>query len=462
MELFVVTRPTWAEFAQASSGHGPHHQAIEYLIPYLSQFLSRDLSVLRFLPLIWGIASVAILYVCGSLLINRRFGFLWAFLLAISVFHIDFSVTFRPYSFLVFLSCLSLLAYLKIGKRAGRIAYLLSSVLSVGTYSFAILKLGVDLWFSKRDRKKRLFILVTLGCSLLIPLLWTFLLRPSVVSGAFAFPSTMVTGVSVYKDLLWKFSQGSTLLCAVYAGLFLWGIGRSLFSPFRERTVYGLFIGGGTLILIIAATRMFGYYFTPRHALPLLPFYLGFVAAGLCWMGDYLSRWMGLKGQLVGFVLSLLFFGFTSADYYHRFLDFQKRHSQDISASVSYLASHRQPGETVIFSNPNFGTTFLYLTDPEVFVRLGQLQTLGSLGRFVWRSDLSLNDGGRIRTLSNDWPSVATASADDLRPSSQTWLIYSPMNHVYEGNPFEPICRDRKGRFQQEAPLVYRCDELIR
>jgi len=76
-----------------------------------SEYSARSFSVL------FGILSLYLIYLLGSLLFNRRVGIISSIILSVNVFNIDYSQKARMYTLLLFLSLLSVYLYLNVLKK---------------------------------------------------------------------------------------------------------------------------------------------------------------------------------------------------------------------------------------------------------------------------------------------------------------------------------------------------------
>jgi hypothetical protein len=102
----------WAVATQDDHQHPPLAYAVQWLAAAPSDFAP---AALRAPSLVAGVATVALVAVAGALLFDAGVGLLAAFLLAISIYHVDVSQDARPYA---------LSALLTLGQYAALFAYL--------------------------------------------------------------------------------------------------------------------------------------------------------------------------------------------------------------------------------------------------------------------------------------------------------------------------------------------------
>jgi mannosyltransferase len=102
--------------------------------------LGRSDAMIRLLPLLFGIASLWVVYLLGKKLMDVRHGLLCSFLLAISPFHIWYSQDARMYSLLILLSTASTLFFVKfLQEKSGwpKIWWVVTTGLAIYTHYYA-------------------------------------------------------------------------------------------------------------------------------------------------------------------------------------------------------------------------------------------------------------------------------------------------------------------------------------
>ena len=95
----------------------------------------------RFLSVIFGFFSIFMIYKVGTLIFNKNIGMLSSLLLALSVFHINYSQEVRMYSLMTLLTLLSIYFFIKLLDRTSftvSIGYILSSILLIYTHIFGL------------------------------------------------------------------------------------------------------------------------------------------------------------------------------------------------------------------------------------------------------------------------------------------------------------------------------------
>ncbi|MFA5402649.1 MAG: glycosyltransferase family 39 protein [Candidatus Omnitrophota bacterium] len=89
-------------------------QPLYNLLVQYWQVFGDSLFILRLPSVIFGVASVILIYFTGESVFNRKAGIISAFLLSLSPFSIHYSQELRPFSLLIFLVLLSTYAYFKL------------------------------------------------------------------------------------------------------------------------------------------------------------------------------------------------------------------------------------------------------------------------------------------------------------------------------------------------------------
>ncbi len=136
-KLGIIDQITW-NIAQNESNPPFYYLVLHFWVPVFgdSEFISRLPSA------IFGSLSVFAIYAVGKLIFNKKAGLLAALILAVSVFHIQYSQEARAYSLMVLLTLISFYFLLKLTssrRRAYSIAYVVSSVLLMYTHYYGAL-----------------------------------------------------------------------------------------------------------------------------------------------------------------------------------------------------------------------------------------------------------------------------------------------------------------------------------
>lgn len=106
---------------------------------------------LRFFSLIWGVSSILLIYELAKAMFNNEVGWISAFLLGISVFHIFNCQQIRHFSLLVFLALASVICFLKF-IRKNKIPYLImltiANILVINTHPYGFCVIIFEVFFA--------------------------------------------------------------------------------------------------------------------------------------------------------------------------------------------------------------------------------------------------------------------------------------------------------------------------
>lgn len=132
---------------------------LDYLLLHLIQTVKSSDFKVRLPAAIYGILSIIAIYALATSLFSRKEGLISAFLLSISLFHIQYSQEVRPYSLTVLSSILAICGFYRaitVDKVKYWVLFLVLTLLAVYTYSFFQLIMLVELllviflFFTKR------------------------------------------------------------------------------------------------------------------------------------------------------------------------------------------------------------------------------------------------------------------------------------------------------------------------
>lgn len=130
------------------TGEPGNMQPLYFLAQYLVwPLVGRNAFVLRFLPSVFGLLSVAMVYPLGAALWNRRVGLVGALFTALLPLHVEYSQIARPYTLLAFLSLASayfLMRALQTNRPLAWVGFAVTAALSFYTHLNAIFVLAAE------------------------------------------------------------------------------------------------------------------------------------------------------------------------------------------------------------------------------------------------------------------------------------------------------------------------------
>jgi uncharacterized membrane protein len=295
-----------------------------------------------YLSALLGIISVILIYYLGKRLHSERVGFISAFLLSISVFHVQYSQEARSYSMLVMMSLVSYLFFTKALERGGKVlAYFFSSVVLIYTHVFGILILlsqAIYLFIERPGHFSRIFKVQLLTALTFLP--WVACLYWNVDFGinqgfveSYSRPPTLVNlhrimiPIGFFSNVLWH--QWIGIPCLItFCYLFLIALGR----PTLIQALW--FIIPFVIIMFLASVPK-SILYSSRYFLMTLPaFYL------LCSIGFVKSN------RYVQVVSMCMILAFTGYNFYLFYTTIKKPQWRAVVASIS--SGYQQNDSVVI------------------------------------------------------------------------------------------------------------------
>lgn len=443
LQLYAATRPTAAEAARAVAGIGPLQPPLDYAADFLAARFTGDLTTLRLLPLAWGVLAIPAAVRLGSRA-DARLGAWWGALLAVSMPLASFSVSLRPYSLAVLLSLLCWWAldhYLESGRSRPYAAA--QSVFQLA-YPHAWLVGLAQLAFVALERRAALPGLLraslpswlTLGAWLA----WWHLAVPT--SGGFHYDVPWSAPAAILRS----FSQARAPGTFLYPALALLGAAAAWRSGPRKGFVrLAALTAAAPLAAMFAIHRTEDVLLLPRHALPLLPAYLGLAAAGCAAAqerAEALSRPAGLAA--LGALAAALAWASSGP-----LLDLALReralsgYLAEFAREVDRLAG---PSDVLVFADPNTGATFLHAADRGAFDALSGIRMREGFALFRFPPALAVGPR-RLEAYTLSFLDGASATVDAARlralrarPGRRVWLItMDGLNAPPQSEPFAAL-----------------------
>ena len=320
-----------------------------WLLHYWVKLVGESEFAARFLSLLWGVLSVALIYPMAKRLINRPAGMLAAILMATARFHIWWSQEMRMYILATFLALLSLHFFIQLPKGDKKIwlFYILATTAGLYTLYLVILVILIENLFILLTRRSRSFMLRWVLSQMTVLFLfapWLYLalahMRTWSVSTPFDLSSLLrlywlllPLGISIHIERYTWLALGYFLISAV--GLVL----------LRHKEEAGLLL---LLSLALPPLAVYlislprGFFYTPRvearYFILFAPSFYILMACGLAFAGSK-SRFFGILTSL--FVL--LSFGWTLREYYAA-----RWPSDEYQSLSATLRAYRRPNDAVV------------------------------------------------------------------------------------------------------------------
>jgi hypothetical protein len=397
----------WLEFARGN----PMHVVLDPFLAFAVSRLTSSVSAFRLPSLLLGAASVPLLQRLGRKLGGARVGWLACALLACSAPHfewcrrIDF---YSPLFFFTLLSVLTLLNAVEGGTVRCFVPHLLVQSVLVYLHPYAFIVTAIEgAWVASARRESfRLWLVCTAAICLLYAPWFEYAMRPYLAAKLYVWggdPGPKGWGVVVSAVRIWgqatedssylfspalirlETAAGAAYLVLFAAGCWAltrekaWSAGWALAAAFP-------WVG---LAAIIALDRRFSFFFAPRQALFLLPFYLVLAAKGLE-HGLSSARPAAVRWSTAALSAALVVsFSLVSRADLGALASGQRRRLREIEA----VRSKAQPGDAFLFRDPDTAQAFLFEFDRDAFLRLDPPKLYDGRSQFIIPNGLVIQNG---------------------------------------------------------------------
>jgi mannosyltransferase len=344
-----IARLRWSQFFLVL-WHREANMALYYALLHFWMKLGSGEAFVRGLSVLFGVATVPVIYALGRRLFGSAAGLIAAWLLAINAYAVFFSQEARSYALAIFLVSLSswlLARNLQQPAAARWLAYAIVSALAVYAHIFAALVIFAQaaslLWlrggrFAWRDYARSLRWIVYLTVPLAVAI--------AKIGGA---PVNWIAPTSAHE--VWNFINGITglggkwlvildalaLSVAAVAATRAWRASKRSPEVWNYALVLSWLVLPAVLTVLVSLIRPF---FLSRYLIVCLPAAMLGVAAGVMRVHPRPLRW------LLGAAISLLSILATHT-YLHRGNDV---YHEDWRSVTAYILDHAQPGDGIFFT----------------------------------------------------------------------------------------------------------------
>ena len=279
------------------------HPPLAYLAPWSVAHGNETPFRLRLPSALAGLVSIALVGVVGMLLFERWTGLLAAFLIGISLYHVDFSQEARPYMMglaLTLAQYAALLAWLAGRRNAWLAAFAVCAVGALYTYHLALVHVGIAVGVAalsavraNRDGAAARRRAVALAVALLaVALSYVPQLRnlAGFLASGDAVPShVLALSPRFFHAVAQRWGSGSGSTTLLYAAAF--GLGAVRVAAWRDTRAL-ILLGWATGPLLLFAVKPFSKYFDLRFVISSLPVFFLLASAGV-------TAAVGVAGALV-------------------------------------------------------------------------------------------------------------------------------------------------------------------
>jgi mannosyltransferase len=319
-----------------------------YILLHFWLFLGDTRFVARLLSAVFALGALPVVFFLGTRLFNRRVGLTAALLMAGNVSFVAYAQEARTYTLTMFLAVISWILLLEEVRRPSRgtgLSYIIVTVLTVFSHTFALLILPAQvavMFLFTRDRALRKHFLtnvlaVTLCSAPAIAMVagsgiaenfdWIPKLSLREVSSTFAMFSGAALGPLIARR--W--------LEAIYAGALVLALKASVSGqdPAKSRAIAAAGIAATAPIVILIGGSLIRPMYVTRYVLICLPFFALLAAAGL---SEALPR-----SAFTGAIIMIIALSIATDTIYYR----EGGKPQNWRQVVAYMSSSAKAGDDV-------------------------------------------------------------------------------------------------------------------
>lgn len=348
---------------------------IEYAVThFVYHYVGKSEGILRLPAVLWGTASVAVIYFLGRRMFDRTTGFLAAALLAFMPVQIYYSQEMRPYILASFMVLLTTLAFHRAASLNTRGSWALyGAALVVGMYShYYVAVVGILhgvwlLWMCVTKRKPWRSLrpyLIAAGIAGLLFSPWVALdIRDMIVrqgrflneGNVFNLPRlhTLLRAPYVSHGANYALTAGRPLTWFIALAWILAAAGVVL-ALLRKREWWshlGLaaIVGFGGMGTALALNAVASYYFAARQMVPFGPPVVLLVCAA--WVGLFRAAWQRLTrrpANLAGALAAIAFFVFAAGTLAGPLAGTYASTKHDYRGASRYLLQHVRHGDIIL------------------------------------------------------------------------------------------------------------------
>jgi mannosyltransferase len=433
-----------AELWRAAANDDYQHPPLAYMPAWLAAHGAATPLRLRLPSALAGLASIGLLAVLGTVLFDRWTGLLAAFLMAISIYHVDFSQEARPYMMgltLTLAQYTALFAYLsnqrarrgasaETGRRWLVFAFAFSAVGAIYTYHLAIVHLGVAIAVALAGALSPQRELRARAGALGLAFAWIALalvpdlanLRGFSSARGLAADHVLAVGPRFFHALVARWGSGDGWVTGLYEVAF--GVGSLRIVWRRDAIALGL-LGWAAVPFAVFAVVPFSKYFDIRFLISALPVFFLAVAAGAGGAARAAARIQGLRpraGAVEGVALAAFGVAFAIPAFrlYERFRATDTRCGEFVIRPEVIEADDRFCAEHLVLSTIYAPQQFIVRSlRPSVALDPSQLDAY--VGRYLFENGPPIEirrSGDHLTAQVEGYPEY------ELVPESETRFFY--------------------------------------
>ena len=380
------------QFLEGIRGN-PLHLLVTQLLTYWVGLWRDSPGWLRLPSVLCGCAGVWGLWRLAGMNGRARRGGAAAFLLAVSLLHIEWSSRAELYALTSALPLFLTFSFFQLSENPGiSWSYVLGAVLLIYSSPYAaplavlhVFALAFVPASGRRRAAASVFAAWTAACACFVPwILFVASVLGPMLQSDFAgthpglqtasqffgrIPLFFAQGAEVTRDLWHWGAPVPGLLAALYFACYLLSLIRTLRGtgdPVLRLAHAAVPWGVGTVAILDAASRN---YFSHRQLIWVLPFYLIGAADGFLWCFDRLAERFAFSRRAAGLALAAAASGllFASLGFYREAIGAQVAMGEGLNGILEELERGLRPGDVLEFDNARLAQEFLYHYDREAF-----------------------------------------------------------------------------------------------
>lgn len=469
-QVFIVSRSTLASAWVNMINSSPQAHPVDYFIDLVYVRLFGDIDSLIYLKMFWGILSIILLFYIGKTFWNKQLGFVAAFQMTFSYFHIEYSLKVRQYSLILFLTLLSSFLFMLAWQNRRWIwAYVVSMIFYQLATPYALCFGVVQMGAILMAKKSRVFLIGPVA-SFVIGLIWFLLIGNQVLqSNVYSYGVFHSIGWVRITEVMFAFGHGERLSILMIASFIIGAIIGLRSKEHQNSMKMALSFFIVTTLAVIFSLWKSSYVLRPHHLIAAFPVFLLINSLSIIALGEYSKNkfrkptrtyWLAYYS-----LVSLLFLP-TSANSIEKLI-FRNIPARNIlKVEAQFLKDNLTSLDAVIFCNPTFAATLLHFMDKQEFLDMKAMHMKDGFAVMEMKGSSKLNIGETtvpIYSLCRIAPHLATIDrhtfgklkVDVMERGGRIYFINTVINYIHEKSLWETELGIDINKMKEEIPTIY-------
>jgi uncharacterized membrane protein len=328
---------------------GEFNPPLFFVIEHFMLMIGNNEIALRFMPALFGIAVIPVMYLVGKEFMDEYAGLIVAAAFTFSPFLLFYSQEARAYSLLLLLCALMMLFFLRAMKTNALIDWLpfaLTGAVAIWTHFYAIVFIAALVSFAAvkyRDEIKPLFLGMAIWFAFCLPIFYALfdLFRMRTATA----PTYGIQGYEIILSTVRQISGFADILAIIMMIFLIAGVAWALINEYEKGAliVWMIMISFGTSLFLSLRIPMLERYMI----FLTIPFYLG-IAIAYRPLLDFIGRKEKPAYAVLWFIA---FFGLLAAPYYLTYYQYQTK--EDWRGIAGDITNMTYAGDTVV-AVPNY------------------------------------------------------------------------------------------------------------